>query len=123
MPPYDCYGDLKMTNQELMSMYENVANITDEMVAAAEVNNWELLASLEQKCSSLVKIIENNEAPVVLAVEERARKVCVIKKILDDDRKIRDITQPRMAHLSDLIHKSSTQLKLARAYQLDHRQK
>ncbi len=110
-----------MTNQELLTLYDNVASLTDNMVSAAQCHNWTLLATLEAQCSAHVQSIKENNAPVVLKEEERLRKVLVIKKILEDDRKIRDITQPRMAELTRLMSRSNTQSKLASMYQLDHR--
>lgn len=111
-----------MNSKELMSIYENVADITGQMVSAAQINDWQLLAKLEERCSLQVQAIKDDPDPVKLARDEQEKKVSVIKKILADDRKIRDITQPRMAQLTELMQRSSTQCKLARAYQLDHRQ-
>ncbi len=111
-----------MNSQELMSIYENVAVITGQMVGAAQEHDWQLLAELEDSCSAQVRAIRENDTPVELAQADQMKKVDVIKKILADDRKIRDITQPRMAQLTEMMRRSSTQGKLARAYQLDHRQ-
>jgi len=110
-----------MNSHELISIYENVAELTAEMVHAAQEHDWQLLAMLEERCSRQVQVIRDNNTPVELGSEERDQKVRVIKKILADDRLIRDLTQPRMAQLSQLLQRSSTQQKLARAYQLDHR--
>ena len=110
-----------MNSKELITVYENVAEITTQMVHAAQANDWQLLASLEERCTQQVQVIRENNEPVDLEAEERQKKVNVIKRILADDRKIRDITQPRLAQLSELMRSSSTQSKLARAYQLDHR--
>ena len=110
-----------MNSQELMAIYENVADITAQMVDAAQGHDWQLLAKLEAQCTRQVQVIKDNEHPVELAVEEREKKVQVIHRILADDRKIRDVTQPRLAQLSELMRRSSTQNKLARAYRLDHR--
>ena len=111
-----------MNSQELISIYENVANITAQMLGAAQDSDWPLLATLEERCSMQVQAIKEDESPVELARDEREKKVQVIQRILADDRKIRDITQPRMAQLSEMMRRSSTQTKLARAYKLDHRQ-
>jgi len=110
-----------MNSRELISIYENVAEITAEMVHAAEENAWQLLARLEEQCSSQVQTIKDNPVSEKLAREEHDQKVSVIKRILADDKRIRDITQPRLAQLSLLMNGASTQQKLARAYQLDHR--
>jgi len=117
-----CFVGEKMNSQELISIYENVATITEQMVHAAEEHNWQLLATLEASCTAQVQVIKDNPEPVELAQEDYTKKVGVIKRILADDRKIRDITQPRMAQLGELMRRTSTQSKLARAYQHDHRQ-
>ena len=111
-----------MNSQELMSIYENVADITAQMLEAAQDNDWQLLVRLEERCSMQVQAIKDDDGPVELAQDEREKKVKVIQRILADDRKIRDITQPRLAQLSEMMRRSSTQTKLARAYKLDHRQ-
>jgi len=110
-----------MNSKQLISIYENVADITAQMVNAALDNDWQLLAKLEARCSDQVQAIKDDPTPVELERAEHEKKVSVIKKILADDRKIRDITQPRMAQLGEMMRRSSTQRKLARAYQLDHR--
>lgn len=46
----------------------------------------------------------------------RQRKVALIKQILEDDRKIRDLTMPWMAQLSKLINSTGTERRLANAY-------
>jgi len=110
-----------MNSKELMSIYENVADLTNQMVLAAQENDWQLLAKLEARCSMQVQTIKDDPAPVALEREEQQKKVAVIKRILADDRKIRDITQPRMAQLSEFMRRATAQRKLKNAYQLDHR--
>jgi len=110
-----------MNSKEIISIYENVSDITEQMVNAAQNGDWALLAKLEKKCSLHVNSVKNEASEVKLDQDERQRKIRAIHKILEDDRKIRDITQPRLAQLSQLISRSSTKRKLINAYQLDHR--
>ena len=106
-----------MDNQEIISLYEAVADITDKMLAAARVGDWEQLAALESHCSSQVEIIkQNDQQRPPLTATARERKVKIIKKILDDDRQIRDITEPWMAQLSAMINSTGTERKLSKAY-------
>ena len=106
-----------MDNQEILALYETVADITDQMLAAARTGDWEQLAALESRCSSQVEIIKMNEEPrPVLSAVARERKVKIIKKILEDDRQIRDITEPWMAQLSAMINSAGTERKLSQAY-------
>lgn len=106
-----------MDNQEILELYEAVAGITDQMLAAARTGDWEKLAALESRCSSQVEIIKNSEnSRKTLSPVARERKTRIIKKILEDDRQIRDITEPWMAQLTVLMNSAGTERKLAKAY-------
>jgi flagellar protein FliT len=105
-----------MNSQEVISLYESVADITEQMLAAARTGDWELLVELETRCSSQVEIIKSTEPRVALTGVVRDRKVKIIRKILEDDREIRNITEPWMAQLSTLMNSAGTERKLARAY-------
>lgn len=106
-----------MDNQEILSLYETVAEITDQMLAAARTGNWEQLAALESRCSSQVEILkQNDQIRQPLTPLAREKKTRIIKKILEDDRQIRDITEPWMAQLSAMLSSTGTERKLSQAY-------
>ncbi len=105
-----------MNSQEVISLYETVATITDQMLAAARSGDWDQLVALESRCASHVEILRSGEPPVPLSGVVRAKKVQIIQKILADDREIRNLTQPWMAQLSQLINSTGTERKLSKAY-------
>jgi flagellar protein FliT len=106
-----------MTGEEVISLYETVADITDQMLTAARKGDWDLLASLESRCTNQVKILKLEDNPVTpVAGALRERKIRIIQKILADDREIRNITESWMAQLSILMNSSSTERKLSKAY-------
>ena len=106
-----------MDNQEIITLYETVADITDQMLAAARTGDWEQLAALESHCSSQVEILKNSDQQrQPLTPLAREKKTRIIKKILDDDRQIRDITEPWMAQLSAMMNSAGTERKLSQAY-------
>ncbi|WP_313704287.1 flagellar protein FliT [Massilia sp.] len=105
-----------MTGQEVLSEYAAVADLTGQMLAAAEAGDWDQLVLLEQRCTVHVDTLKREEAAVTLNPQGRQAKVDCIKRILADDRRIRDLTMPWMAHLSALINNSGTQRRLANAY-------
>lgn len=105
-----------MNSQEVLSLYETVANITDQMLAAARNGDWEQLIVLESRCAGHVETLKTGEAPVPLTGANRERKVKIIQKILADDREIRNLTEPWMAHLAELINSTSTERKLNQTY-------
>ena len=90
-----------MTSEDILTVYESVADLTGQMLAAAGSNDWDRLVELEQQCSSKVSVLRASE---------------LIKKVLADDRRIRDLTTPWMAHLSKLIKSNGTQRRVANAY-------
>ncbi len=105
-----------MNSLELISLYENVAVITGNMLEAARSGDWNLLEKLERDCSSHVQSLRENENPTELPADIRDRKILIIKKILADDKEIRDLTEPWMAQLSNMMKSSTTNRKLSHAY-------
>ncbi len=104
-----------MNNHQVIALYEAVAHITDRMLAAARSGDWEQLAVLETDCARHIAIIKADK-PAPLSGEIRVRKVQIIKKILADDREIRNIAEPWMAKLSQMINSNGTERKLTQAY-------
>ncbi len=105
-----------MNSEEIISVYESVANITEQMLSAARSSDWERLAALESNCASHVRTLEKSEPRSALTGEMRERKFNIIQKILADDREIRNITEPWMARLSSLMNNTSTERKLSMTY-------
>ncbi|MET3117831.1 flagellar protein FliT [Undibacterium sp. GrIS 1.8] len=105
-----------MDSMKMMSIYENVAHITDQMLNAARTGDWDLLARLENDCSSQVQTLKANEVNTELPPDLRNKKIQIIKKILADDKEIRDLTEPWMAQLANLMKSSESSRKLSQAY-------
>ena len=105
-----------MNSQEVISLYETVAVITDQMLVAARKRDWEQMITLESRVASHIEDLKSGEAPAALSGATRLRKVQIIQKILADDRQIRDITEPWMAELAQLINSAGTERKLSHAY-------
>ena len=104
-----------MTSQDIVATYEMMAEITADMLRSADASDWDRVVLLEQQCALCLQRLRANEAQA-LASEERERKLLAIRRMLADDRRIRDLTMPWMNQLSALIHNSGTQRRLATAY-------
>ena len=105
-----------MTNQQVLAAYEAMRALTARMLVAAGNAEWDELATLEQQIGRHAQRLKDNEAKVVLESAGRLRKVELIKQMLEDDRKIRDLAMPWMAQLSKLINSTGTERRLANAY-------
>ena len=109
-----------MNSQEVVSVYEAIAVITGQMLDAARDADWHQLASLEKQCAQHIQMIKLNDCERAEG-SVRDRKIKVIKKILADDREIRNITEPWMARLSQQINSTTAQRKLMQVYGLSSR--
>jgi flagellar protein FliT len=105
-----------MNSEDILTVYESVADLTGQMLDAAGNSDWDRLVALEQQCSTKVSTLRSSEAGQILTGPARKRKVELIKQVLADDRRIRDLTSPWMAQLSKLISSNGTQRRLANAY-------
>jgi flagellar protein FliT len=105
-----------MTNVEVLTAYTAMAALTHQMVGAAAAADWDGLEELEQQVAGQVAQLRAGEEAVILDAAERQQKLGLIKQMLDDDRRIRDLTMPWMAQLSKLINNTGTERRLAAAY-------
>jgi flagellar protein FliT len=105
-----------MNSEEVISLYETVVGITEQMLVAARDGNWEQLAALESLCASHVATLKQGESPAPLPSVVREQKVRIIKQILAHDREIRNITEPWMEHLALLINSTNVEMKLSKVY-------
>ena len=83
-----------MTSNEVLSMYENVANLTGQMAMSARASDWESLGRLEKQTAAATATVA---AGVMVPPQEgaaRQRKIDLLKQILANDRAIRDVTEP-----------------------------
>jgi flagellar protein FliT len=100
-----------MNGQEIISIYEAVADLTGQMLNAARAGEWKHLTALENDCARHAQSLEESERHALLSDELRARKVRIIQKILADDREIRDLAEPWMIQLQTVCGSTDTKPK------------
>ena len=105
-----------MTIQDVLSVYAAMANLTEQMVQAAERSDWDALVLLEQRCAAHVQTLRTQESPQPMTGADRERKIDLIRQMLNADRQIRDLTLPWMAQLSKLINSTGTERRVVNAY-------
>jgi flagellar protein FliT len=91
-----------MISNDVLSMYENIAGMTNKMVVAARSSDWNDLDALENQCASAASATMAGKVPA-LAGASRLRKIDLLKQILANDREIRAITEPWMTQLSNAM--------------------
>jgi flagellar protein FliT len=83
-----------MTSNEVLSMYENIAGLSNQMAAAARMGDWDGLSRLEGQCATEARAVATGVP--ALSGAPRLRKIDLLKQILANDREIRDVTDPWM---------------------------
>lgn len=105
-----------MNPEDAILIYEDVADITTQMLHAARQAQWDDLVHLEQHCANRVHSLMEHEAPIKYPANMRSRKLSLLRSILADDREIRDLTEPWMQQLSKLLQNTRTEQKLSSTY-------
>jgi len=105
-----------METDEIISLYQAVSDLMDQMLVAVGEEQWERFSTLELRCANQVQRIRNAGPAHNLPDTVRARKMQIIHHILARDRAIRDIAHPWMAQLSLMLNSAGAEHKLSRAY-------
>lgn len=105
-----------------LALLEQMSNYSTEMVDAARANDWDRLTRLEKQVASLRDRIGVEEAlafpsrPRRMSEDERARKIALIRRILDDDKEVRVHTDPWMDNVRQLLSGGVRQRNVRVAY-------
>ena len=104
-----------MTSNEMLTAYESLSELTGNMLNAAREGEWDHLAALEQRCQGYVGSLMQ-AAPVPLSENEQRTKVSIIRAILQNDAKIRALTEPRLHELQQRLSASRASKRSVEAY-------
>lgn len=104
-----------MTSNEMLTTYESLSELTGTMLNAARQGEWDELAALEQRCRGYVGNLMQ-AAPVRLNETEQRAKVSIIRAILQNDAKIRALTEPRLHELQQQLSTMRTGQRSIEAY-------
>lgn len=105
-----------MQSPGIISIYESILCVTGEMLDAARCGDWDRLIERERACRILVEELKQLAENVPLDDAARQRKAEIIRKVLADDKEIRNITEPQLARLADLLDGSRRERGLRNAY-------
>lgn len=105
-----------MSTQQVISNYQSLSSITGQMRDAAIQGEWDKLILLEEQCSLHVATMKPLDTVAKLDEPERQQKISLIKKILADDREIRNRTEGWMEQLQRLMQSNRQEQRLHQAY-------
>ncbi|PRY96901.1 protein FliT [Jezberella montanilacus] len=92
-----------MPKRNILSVYDDMLQVSHQMVEAAQRQDWDALNELEAVCATYVKQIQVAKRQTELGSQEIETKVAYLMKILADDRRIRDLSEPWMVELAKMM--------------------
>jgi flagellar protein FliT len=105
-----------MGNHQLITHYESLSTLTEQMHEAAMHGEWDHLVDLERQCRQELAVIMPLDA--TSALDERARqyRAQLIRKILAHDADIRSRTQTWMVQLQNIMQSTRQEQRLQQTY-------
>jgi flagellar protein FliT len=92
-----------MTSSDILLVYDEMVQISQQMLDAAHRQDWPSFTNLELVCDEYIKQIHQRDTKDPLTEEELEKKIDLLMKILADDRQIRELLEPWMGRLSAMM--------------------
>ncbi len=104
-----------MNMNNVIEAYQSLSAITGQMRAAAASGEWDELIALEKECARRVAQLKPRDG---VPADESARreKAALIRKMLADDKAIREQTEPWMRQLQQIMQSARSEQRLQNAY-------
>ena len=96
-----------MEQHGLLDFYKAIERTSDQMLAAAQSEDWDRVVRLEGACAVLIAQLRFKSRDTDLAPEERKEKARIMQRILRTDAEIRHLAEPWLNDLAQIIDRSS----------------
>ncbi len=90
-------------NRALLNYYEAIEQASQDMLAAARAGNWDHVVKLEGACALLISQLKHAATEQALGSEEAQLKSRIMQRILVNDAEIRQLAEPWLEDLDDLL--------------------
>ncbi len=100
----------------IVDRYQRMADASRRMLSAARMDDWDAVCAAEKECATLIAELSKlgDLSPSDPAL--RQQKLGLMKRVLADDAEIRQLTQPWMRKLEDMMRTTGNAVQLGRAY-------
>lgn len=103
----------------MLRYYESIAGQSQRMLSAARAGDWEDLCAAEQECARLIAQLKQLGDAPPLAAGESERRMQILKQLLAEDAEIRDLTEPWLKQLGEMLGSTGNQRRLGNAYRVE----
>ncbi len=92
-----------MSTSDILTVYDEIMQVSHQMLRAAQCKDWESLTMLESICAGYILQIQAIDHNVKLSTQEVDLKMQYLRQILADDREIRQLLEPWMETVMTLM--------------------
>ncbi len=92
-----------MEQHTLLDYYEAIESASQQMLVAAQMENWDQVVQLESTCAVLIEQLRSKARANKLSSEERCEKLRIMQRILRIDAEIRLLAEPRLNDIERLV--------------------
>ncbi len=100
----------------VLHYYESIAGQSQRMLSAARAGDWDDLCAAEEECARLIAHLKQLGDTPPLNTGERERRMQILKQMLAEDAEIRDLTEPWLKQLEQLLGNAGNQRRLSDSY-------
>jgi flagellar protein FliT len=94
-------------SHQLIDYYKAIERTSEQMLAAAQAENWDQVVRLEGACAVLIAQLRFKSRDADLAPEERKEKAQIMQRILRTDAEIRCLAEPWLSDLAQILDRPS----------------
>ena len=87
----------------LLNYYEAIEQASHDMLEAARNGNWDSVVKLEGACALLISQLKHSAGAKPLGADEAQFKSRIMQRILVNDAEIRQLAEPWLDNLDDLL--------------------
>jgi flagellar protein FliT len=92
-----------MEQHTLLDYYKAIESASQQMLVAAQTENWDQVVQLESTCAVLIEQLRGKARNNKLSSEERREKLRIMQRILRTDAEIRLLAEPWLSDIELLV--------------------
>lgn len=105
-----------MEAADMISAYESLAQMTQEMLAAVQQRDWDAFSELEIRQGQLMLTIQQMDTMQLVDPGVLARKKVLLEDLLETQRRITDLLIPWRSTMAALLNGVSAARRVNNAY-------
>lgn len=87
----------------LLDYYKAIESASEQMLNAAQSENWDQVVRLESTCAVLIAQLRGKARTNALSKDERGEKLRIMQRILRTDAEIRQLAEPWLSDIELLM--------------------